>query len=192
MFPWDHLAIGYIATSLLFRARGRLLDDESAVVAALGTQFPDLVDKPLAWTFEVLPSGTTLAHSVFVAVPLSMLIYALARLTGLRRLGVAFSVGYLLHLPADVLYGPLTTGGPVPYGAVLWPLIPTTGEPASGTLLRNTVHYIVQYYGYLGSTRALGFLFLEVGLLSGALALWVADGKPGYRPLLTAVRRVRA
>ncbi|MFC6793255.1 metal-dependent hydrolase [Halobaculum halobium] len=130
MFPWDHLAIGYVAVSLLFRIRGRRVGALACAALALGSQFPDLVDKPLAWAFTVLPGGTTLAHSVFVAVPLSAAVYVLARHRARASVGAAFGVAYVLHLPADLLYGPLATGDPIRVGAVLWPLVSTPGTAA--------------------------------------------------------------
>ena len=192
MFPWDHLAIGYVAVSLLFRLRGQVLDTSSALLVALGTQFPDLVDKPLAWSFDVLPSGTSLAHSVFFAVPFSVLLYAITRSRNRERQGLAFVVGYLLHLPADVLYTPLTTGQPVSFGPVLWPLVVKVGGESKWSLFDNTIYYITKYYGQLDSSRVLWFLVLEICLLLGALALWTADGKPGFGSIATVFRRLRA
>ncbi|WP_435064324.1 metal-dependent hydrolase [Halobaculum sp. EA56] len=192
MFPWDHLAIGYVAVSLWLRLRGRRVDDLAWLAVVVGTQFPDLVDKPLSWTFAVLPTGTTLAHSVFVAVPLSAAVYLLARRRGRPDAGAAFGIGYLLHLPADVLYGPLALGSPVVPGTVLWPLVTKAATDAGGGLLANTVYYILRFYTVIDSTRALGFLLVEAGLILGALALWIADGRPGVRPVSAAVRRAVA
>lgn len=48
MWPWEHLAISYLAYSLLGRLawrRPRPLREPPSVT--FGTQFPDLVDKPL-------------------------------------------------------------------------------------------------------------------------------------------------
>lgn len=74
MWPWEHLAVGYIGYSLSVRLAGRGVPRPRPVVAlAVGTQFPDLVDKPLSWTLGVLPSGHSLAHSLFAALPLATL-----------------------------------------------------------------------------------------------------------------------
>ena len=52
VLPWGHLAIGYLCLSLAIRARWRVPPQGPAVIAvAIGTQLPDLIDKPLAWTF---------------------------------------------------------------------------------------------------------------------------------------------
>ena len=65
MWPWGHLAVGYLVYSGLSRWRfGRLPGSVATLAVALGTQLPDLVDKPLAWTVNVLASGRSLAHSL--------------------------------------------------------------------------------------------------------------------------------
>ena len=38
---------------------------------AIGTQLPDLIDKPLTYQFAVLPSGRSLGHSLFFAAVLN-------------------------------------------------------------------------------------------------------------------------
>jgi hypothetical protein len=179
MLPWDHLAVGYVTFSLLSRLRARPVDDGAFLSAVVGTQFPDLVDKPLAWAVGVLPSGTTLAHSVFVAVPLAVVVYGVARCVGREQAGVGFGVGYLLHLPADVLYGPLTSGGPVEVGALLWPLVHKAGQSATDGFLTTATYYLTRYRTTMVSTEAVGYLLVEVSLLVTAFVLWVADGRPG-------------
>lgn len=191
MWPWEHLAVGYVAFALLARAFGRPVGGVSALAVALGTQFPDLVDKPLAWTFSVLPSGTTLAHSVFVAVPLAATVAYVARRFGRGTLGAAFAVGYLSHLPADVLYGPLTDGGPVSVDSLLWPVVAQT--PSNGEGLFTTVlYYVGEYRSFLATPRAPYYLLFEVTLVGLAVALWVADGAPGVGLLRRAAARWRS
>ncbi|MFB6227416.1 MAG: metal-dependent hydrolase [Halobacteriales archaeon] len=104
MWPWGHLAIGYIT----YAAYTRYRHDEHptgvpVVVLTLATQLPDLVDKPLAYSVGVLPEGRSLAHSLLIAVPLCLLALAFARReTGWRaRSGVAVAVGYATHLFGD-------------------------------------------------------------------------------------------
>ena len=48
MWTWEHLAIGYLAYSLLSQLAWRRPPTVgAAITVAFGTQFPDLVDKPL-------------------------------------------------------------------------------------------------------------------------------------------------
>jgi hypothetical protein len=100
MFPLAHAAFGYLVYALL----GHSPDPDRSVLAALalGTQFPDLVDKPLA-NRRLLSSGRSLTHALPVALPL---LAGLRRLTDRRAgsdLATAFVVGYLTHLAGDFL-----------------------------------------------------------------------------------------
>jgi len=71
MWPWGHLAVGYLLWSVLVRDRRfRPPTGAETLLLAVGTQFPDAVDKPLAWSLGVLPNGRSLAHSVFLATAL--------------------------------------------------------------------------------------------------------------------------
>jgi hypothetical protein len=177
MWPWEHFAVGYIAYSLLCRARGRDPNAGEVVALAVGTQFPDIVDKPLGWGTTLLPSGTSLAHSVFVAVPLSVAIVFLARRHERRRLGVAFGIGYLLHLPADVLYGAMLRGEVV-VAKVLWPLVTGAAmEPTS--LVGRTFELAGETAAVATATGGYPLILFEICLLSAAMSLWWSDGLPG-------------
>ncbi len=178
MWPWEHLAIGYLAYS----AYVHFVDDVSpttyqAMAVAVGTQFPDLVDKPLAWTLSVVGSGVSIAHSVFTAVGLSAVVVLVSRRVGHRKLGVAFAVGYLLHLPADMAY-PVLLGQQPQLEAFLWPVVTTTAS-ASGGFLANFAYYAVRFVAFLGTGRGALFLVLEFVLLGTTAAVWIIDGHPG-------------
>lgn len=190
MWPWEHLAVGYLFYSLLTRVRtGSPPGWMAAFALAFGTQFPDLIDKPLAWEFGILPSGTSLAHSLFVALPVSALAVIFTRRRGSPCLGIAFAVGYLLHLPGDVLY-------PVLYGEGLWteflfwPFIPTqSGQTTSFVyefrhLIARTVRYVLSPSGRL-------YLALEMGLLTLTAVVWYVDGMPGTDIVRVMITRVR-
>jgi hypothetical protein len=179
VWPWEHLAVGYIAVSLAVRIGGRRVDDEMVLAILLGSQLPDLIDKPLAWTLAVLPSGTTLAHSVFVAVPLSALVIGLGRRRGYGHVGLAFALAYLLHLPGDALYGTMTVGSPPSVDAILWPLVPKSAGSDPAGLFSETLYYVGRYRAFLGQPEAVRYLLLESVLLLTALALWLRDRRPG-------------
>lgn len=193
MFPWDHLAIGYIVYSLLTRLFGSRPNDEQWLAVVVGSQFPDLVDKPLAWSLGVLPSGTSLAHSVLVAVPVASILVLVSAQYGRARTGAAFGLAYLLHLPADILYGPLIRGdlSRIDYDVLLWPLVAQPFDGPTEGLFSSVTYYIGQYYVYLQSPQAIGYFLLELAFLGVAVALWVADGKPGLGYLAPAYRRFR-
>ena len=96
MLPWGHAALGYLFYTAYARLRYRHPPVGLSVYAlGLGTQFPDLIDKPLAWHFAVLPSGRSLAHSLFtLGVVVGVLWYAFDT-PEWRRLTAAFGVGWV-------------------------------------------------------------------------------------------------
>lgn len=124
MLPWGHAAIGYLLYTAYTRHRyNRPPDEIPTVLLVIGTQFPDLIDKPLAWSLALLPSGRTLGHSLFVLVPLSVLVYALAARYRNPEWGCAFAIGAFSHAFVDVL--PAVIRGEYEYTtSLLWPLLP--------------------------------------------------------------------
>lgn len=178
MWPWEHLAFGYLAYSGYTRLRyGRAPADKPAVALAIATQFPDLVDKPLAWTFDVLPSGYSFGHSVFVATALLGLVLWISRLYEVPAVGTAAAFGYASHLLGDLLY-PVIRGSETDVGILFWPLVarPSLDPPS---LLAETTRLISEFVLYLGSPRGVTYLVLELALVGGACALWLVDGRPG-------------
>jgi hypothetical protein len=123
MWPWGHLAFGYVGY-LLVRPWAIRRADRVAVLAALfGSLFPDLVDKPLAWGLAVLPSGRSLAHSVFALIIVSAVVWVVAVEYDRREAGIAFPIGYVTHLVGDGLV-PIYEGSYGELSYLLWPLLP--------------------------------------------------------------------
>lgn len=185
MWPWAHLAVGYLLYSLYCRARGRVPTGYPVLALAVGTQFPDLVDKPLAWRFGVLPSGLSLAHSLLFALPFVAVVGLVALRYGSTSVATGFAVGYLSHLPADVVY-PLLLDRNVDPRFLLWPLYPAV-DPERVGLFANVTMYFSRYVELLLTPLGLLFALAEVGLVLSAVALWVRDGAPGLRELWSAV-----
>ncbi|MDG5776937.1 metal-dependent hydrolase [Haloarculaceae archaeon H-GB2-1] len=178
MWPWEHLSVGYLAYSTLCRMRGTAPPSGPAALAvAAGTQFPDFVDKPLAWSLSILPSGSSLAHSVFTGVVLSVLGVQLASRFGHRDVGVGFAVGYLAHLPADAIY-PALLGGEVKVRAFLWPLV-TPPAPVQTGFTDNVLYFVVRFLFFLATPVGLVFLAAEILLVGSAVVRWSRDGYPG-------------
>lgn len=177
MWPWDHFAIGYVALSLLGRADIRFTPTAGAVAFVfVGSQLPDLVDKPLGWVFHVLPS-VGLGHSLLLALPVSAAVIWWRGRHGRRGEGVAFGLGYLLHLPADALY-PALLGAETKPWLFLWPL--TAGETAPPTALPDQLYTLVSdFVAVAASPAGVPILALEGGLLCLTVWLWLADGQPG-------------
>jgi hypothetical protein len=149
-----------------------------AYAVLVGSQFPDLIDKPGSWLFDILPSGVSLAHSVFIAVPVTTLVIIESRRRNQTAAGLAFSTGYLSHLPSDALYGTIARGSPPSYRVFLWPIAPkTTSSP--GGFLTNVRYYFDMYQSMRNHPNVVWFVVFEVLFLSTAIVLWIADGKPG-------------
>jgi len=182
MWPWDHLALGYIVFSLWCRFFGRCRPTGADVVAVgVGSQFPDLIDKPLGWGTAVLPSGTSLAHSLLVALPVALAALALGRRVGRPTVGVGCGLAYLAHLPGDVAY-PALLGGDPKLAFLLWPLVPVEQTPPTAVFAR-TGELVVVFLAALATPTGVAFLVLEAMVLSTAVWFWLADGAPGFESL---------
>ncbi|WP_265110662.1 metal-dependent hydrolase [Halosolutus halophilus] len=140
MFPLGHLAFAYlwyVAYAVL--ARRPLPVRWALVPLAIGSQLPDLLDKPLAYG-GVLASGRSVGHSLLITALLVGFVsggaHALRRRTPAHsrthQLGAvapaAFGVGYLSHLVGDSL-GPLLAGIHADLTFLLWPVLPAPRYP---------------------------------------------------------------
>jgi hypothetical protein len=124
MWPWGHAAVGYLLYTLYLRAHADVHPTARPTFALLvGTQFPDLVDKPLAWDLALLPGGRAVAHSLLVLVPVCTAVIVLARRAGQGTVGTAFASGALSHTFVDAL--PSLLRGEFIYATYLfWPVLP--------------------------------------------------------------------
>jgi len=175
-----------VVVSLWRRGRDRRPPGEAeAIAAVLGSQLPDLIDKPLGWRTSLLPSGHSMAHS------------DRRRPYGCRRLpprapvrsggrgSAAFSLAYLVHLPADVVY-PMVLGRSPNLAFLFWPFvdIPASPDrrvrgPRAGT--RRSVPRLPP------DAPGFTFLLIELSLLGVALLLWRRDGWPGVASVVRTV-----
>lgn len=188
MLPWEHLALGYVSYSAYSHWRRRAPPEGRAALAvAVGTQVPDLIDKPLAWAFELLPSGHSLGHSLLFALPLVLLVGAVAHRTGRARVGPAFATGYLSHLPAD-LASPLMVGEPVYLGYLVWPFGSwPLGVSGLGDIVAVKLTVFLSFYATPAGRR---LLLAEAVAMALVLALWLRDGKPGATEARTLLGRL--
>lgn len=177
MLPWGHAALGY----LLYRVLRRLGDpdrpptDAEALALAVGTQFPDLIDKPGAWTLAVVPSGRSVGHAIPVLVPILALLWIVAS-PDRRALVAAFVVGVGSHLLGDswelLLAGKL---GDLTF--LLWPFFPVAPEHG-----RSFIEFFLSLT--LTPTVAAGLVVTAV-----ALGVWYRDGYPGPALLVSWSKR---
>jgi hypothetical protein len=191
MWPWGHAAVAYLAYRagwLRDRRRPAGIEAWALGVSALA---PDLVDKPLAHGVDVLASGRSLAHSVFVALALSAFVAAYVRRRGGRRGAVAFAVGYWSHLVADGLH-PLVAGELRGLTYLDWPF----GAHPDSVQAAGFVEYVTTLY--LARTTGPITLFppddrawflLQIPLALGVAALWWYDGAPGLPAVAGRPRR---
>jgi hypothetical protein len=194
MWPWEHLVFGYLLYSVGKRAvRGESPMEHETYALALATQLPDLIDKPLAWTFDVLPSGISLAHSLTFAVPCCLLIGAFASRLSMPTAGISFGVGYGSHLVGDSLY-PLFTGGEAATTFLFWPFI--SRQPIERTaFLAEASRLFADFQTFLATPRGQAYLLIECIVVALVLALWTWDGRPGTGFLKSpreVLRRVRS
>ena len=178
MWPWEHLVFGYLLFSgTVHLLGGRAPGDRAAVVLAVATQIPDLIDKPLGWVVGVLPAGRSLGHSLFFFAALFLAAWAIERWVGARLALGAFAVGYLSHLVGDVIY-PLALGKDLSVGFLLWPLLPVESGGVGG-VVPHVWDLWDAYAEYLLSTAGGLALLLELSFLVAGLVVWLADGAPG-------------
>ena len=172
MWPWGHAAVGYLLYTGYTHANDRLPPSGPAAIAvALGTQFPDIVDKPLAWNLGVLPSGRSLAHSLFAAVLVTALVARYANRRGYPRVGLAFGMGYVSHLVTDGI-DPLLSGDFSKLTYLGWPLLPTPDYSVE----HGFIHHFI-------NMELTPFVFLQFGLVTLVIGVWVRDGTPGLDTL---------
>lgn len=195
MWPWEHVLFAYVFYAVSVHLAYRTAPaDWPTVGLATGALFPDVVDKPLSWQFGLVPTGWGPAHSLFVAVPLVVTVYAVARRRGAPAVGVAFGVGYLLHLPADLI--PASLGrGRLYLAPVLWPVSSPTTEHEPASLVAGILARFGEYTADLAALDPTPSLVLQLGTLTVGGLLWLYDGTPGLAApvglLRTVARTVR-
>lgn len=192
MWPWGHLALGYLLYSPATRLRtGRPPGAAAVVLLAIGTQLPDVVDKSLAWIFHVVPQGFAVGHSVFVAVPLGIAAALVAARRGYTAAGTAFAVGWWSHLAGDVLVA-LATDNPLAFARVLWPVVTLPPLGRQVTALGRLRYFVENWLELLRAADSPLILVLYFGPLGLAVLLWLVDGLPGLPGLPVGRHRGRS
>lgn len=168
MLPVVHPAVAY----LLYTGWTRLSEGNppgglATLALVVGALLPDLIDQPL-YLLVPLPSTRTLAHSLVVAVPVSVAVVATVRRSSRPDVvGHGFGVGYLSHPVADAFW-PLLLGYYSELGFLLWPL---TESPA----------YEGQKELFVAGGTTVTTWWPELCLLGLAVIVWWRDGTPGPR-----------
>ncbi|MFD1514137.1 metal-dependent hydrolase [Halomarina rubra] len=175
MWPWGHAALGYLLYRVVLPSRGRPWppSDGTAIALAVGTQFPDLIDKPLAWSFGLIPSGRSLAHSLVLATIVCLLVVTIARRSGQSKPAWAFAFGYYAHLLGDALLPILQLDAEF-LSFLAWPLLPPPPYESDSSFLEHILNLSPTPFTLFG-------LLLTVF----AMGIWIYDGYPGLRWLGT-------
>lgn len=177
MWPWEHLAFGYLLFSLYSHARWSTgPTGRTAGTVAVATQIPDLIDKPFGWWLGVLPGGRTFAHSLLTAIPSIALVAIAGWFLHANRAAVAFAVGYLSHIAGDVIY-PLVVEGELATGFLLWPITGTDAETTAP--VGHIAELIADFAAFLMTSVGVVYLVVEILLLSTAIIVWWRDDAPG-------------
>ena len=181
MWPWEHLAFGYLFYSLGARAcYRRPPTGATALALAVGTQVPDLLDKSLAWLLGIFEVGYAVGHSALVVSPSLAVAYVLARrrTPSGGRLVLAYGAGHLSHLVGDLLY-PLLQGEGLALRRVLWPVASPEAGEVRGDVFHRVAGYFVRYLVQVLSLDPSPLFLVQVGLVGAVFVLWLADGAPG-------------
>lgn len=166
MWPLGHAAAGYLVYSLGVDRDWLAAPSAGAVVAlAVGTQVPDLIDKPLAWIVPVLPAGRSLGHSLLFVVPACVAAVLVARALDRSAVGIALALGILSHPLVDVV--PFLWGNS-PHEFLLWPVLTVEGYDTPPSVL-----------AMLREDLTDPWFHLEFVLAAAALVRWHRDGTPG-------------
>jgi hypothetical protein len=191
MWPWGHAALAYLTYRLLVRGAVERFGLRDLSVLVVGAGLPDLVDKTLAWYLGLLASGRSLAHSALAALMVTAVAgYAVRGADSDDRLAwAAFAVGYWAHLAGDLIEALLTP----PTGDTVFLLYPLRSvPPPSGA---SVGYYAARLLADLGAFLATGHLtgtaavaLLELALVAVAVAVWTADGRPGWRAVRERAR----
>ncbi|AUG46996.1 metal-dependent hydrolase [Haloarcula taiwanensis] len=185
MWPWGHLAVAYLVYAVYTRFDPTRRQTAATLTAlAVGSQFPDLIDKPLAWTFGVLPSGRSLAHSLLSLLFIAVVLHRLAALYRRTDLSTAFTLGAFAHTLTDM--SPTAVGGVLGGDLtqlqwlrfLVWPLQPP--PPYA-----NDASFVEQF----ASLSLEPYVLFQFGLFGLAVAVWLVHGAPGLR---SVTRRSKA
>lgn len=169
MLPIEHFIVAIVPVSAYVLVRDRRLPHLRLVgIVFVGSQLPDLIDKPLAHQLGLIPTGRVLFHSLPIAIPVICVVGWYALRTNRTRAGGAFAFAYLSHIVADN-YRALLPPDPTIPNDMVWPFRPAIPRPTvpywAGpesinihlwTVFSVTVLSVTAYYVYLDIAAELG------------------------------------
>jgi hypothetical protein len=144
VYPREHFLVAFVPVVVYVALRDRRRPSLGLVwVVFVGSQLPDLIDKPLGNYLDLLPSGRVFFHSLPIAIPVSVVAIVYAHKTERLRAGIAFVFAYLLHIAGDS-YPSFLRSSPFAWSDLLWPLTPPTPRPEiPGWAGPNQIHVTI-------------------------------------------------
>ena len=130
MRPIEHFIVALLPVLVVVIAVKRRLPSLQLIgVVFVGSQFPDLIDKPLALELGLIPTGRVFMHSLPTALPVLLVVAWYGWRTRRSHLSAGFIFAHLSHILADN-YRVLTGSEPSIPPDILWPLTQATPRPA--------------------------------------------------------------
>jgi len=176
MWPWGHIGVAYLLYWVYCRGRFRRPPrPEPAIAVLVGSQLPDVIDKPLAWWLGVFPTGRDLGHSLLFATVLIPIVYTVAFRYDRIEAATAFAIGHLSHLLAD-LPPRAFLGYPFSTEFLFWPIVSHDTFSYNEQLFEPPaiVELVVTPF-----TDSAVYFTLQIGLFVLAVGIWYLDGTPG-------------
>jgi membrane-bound metal-dependent hydrolase YbcI (DUF457 family) len=125
--PIEHFIVAFLPAFAYVVVRDQGLPSRAlSFVVFVGSQFPDIVDKPLAHVLVIIPSGRVFMHSLPFAIPISAIVLAYGWWTDRPRVAGGFVFAYLLHLFGDNRR--VLLEGSIPPD-LLWPFVAPKPRP---------------------------------------------------------------
>lgn len=129
MFPPGHFLVAFLPVFVYVLLKDRQLPSlQLAGIVTFGSQFPDLIDKPLYHESIVTPSGRVGTHSLPIAIPIALAVLWYAYRTDRPRAGLAFVFAYATHILGDVYKTLLAPDRGIPPD-LFWPLVEPIERP---------------------------------------------------------------
>jgi hypothetical protein len=178
MWPWGHLAVAYLSYVIVVRLRGENQQYLPLVAVIIGSQLPDIVDKPLAWSFEILPAGRSLMHSLITVLLVVTVVYWVSQRFQRENIAIGLGIGMVSHILVDpdpsvvigLLQGQWSQSQWMMY--LLWPLLPVPPYPSDLSFIQVFLSF-----------RLNPFEIFEFILFAVAVIVWIRSDTPGYKTI---------
>jgi len=131
VLPIEHFILAIVPVSVVTLVYTRRPPRSRLIGAVfLGSQFPDLIDKPLALQLGVIPTGRVFMHSLPIAIPFLLAVCLYGSHTDQLTVSVAlaFTFAHLSHLLGDTYHAIGNPTSPLPPD-LFWPLTTPVARP---------------------------------------------------------------